>query len=203
MLPTLVAAYGGTTRTSPPVLAPQDSEEEVDEAKLPRLEEEERKAKKFTRQLRKVSKKRRGFREWLDELYEYYEYATSEMATKEEQQAKLKTHLAITPKTVGFLYDAGYTTPASLREATPNEVVAKLAELPGLDFKKAKAYYLRPLRRMVMLGDIEDLDEARTVAAKLQKWSIVELVRLGVWVEGFDDLNGVQIHEKMKGCGAI
>ncbi len=124
------------------------------------------------------------------------------MPTKEEQHALLKAHLAITPKTISLLYDSGYTTPSSLRNATPNEVAAKFAARPAMDWKSAKNY-VRPLRRMVMLGDIEDLEEAKAAAKKLQKWSKVELVRLGVWEEGFDDLTGVEILGRLRGVGAM
>jgi hypothetical protein len=109
----------------------------------------------------------------------------------------LKIHLAITPKTANMLYDSGYTSPSSLRRATPNQVAAKFAALPGMDAKKAKDY-LRPLRRMVMLGDMEDTKEAAEAAKSCQKWSIKHLESLGVWQEEFDDLTGAEIHEKLK-----
>jgi hypothetical protein len=110
----------------------------------------------------------------------------------------LKTHLAITPKTANMLYDSGYTTPASLRNVTPNQATAKFAALPGMNVKKAKDY-TRPMRRMVMLGDMEDTKEAAAAAKSCQKWSMKYLQTLGVWQEEFDDLTGQQIHEKLKG----
>jgi hypothetical protein len=124
------------------------------------------------------------------------------MSTKEAKLQTLKSHLSITPKTCNLLYDSGYTTPASLRDASPNEAVAKFADLSGMDEKKAKQY-LRPLRRMCMLGDIEDEEVAKTVAKDCQKWSIKELQRLGVWEEGFDDLTGAEIHGKLRGVGVV
>ena len=119
-------------------------------------------------------------------------------ADREDAIQLLKTHLAITPKTANMLYDSGYTTPASLRNVTPNQVTAKFAALPGMDAKKAKDY-ARPLRRMVMLGDMEDTKEAAAAAKSCQKWSVKILESLGAWQEGFDDLTGSQIHEKLKG----
>lgn len=118
-------------------------------------------------------------------------------ADREDAIQLLKTHLAITPKTANMLYDSGYTTTASLRNATPNQVTAKFANLPGMNAKKAKDY-TRPLRRMVMLGDMEDTKEAAAAAKSCQKWSIKHLESLGVWQEGFDDLTGKQVHEKLK-----
>ena len=118
---------------------------------------------------------------------------------REEAIHLLKTHLAITPKTANMLYDSGYTTPASLRGATPNQVAAKFAALPGMDVKKAKDY-VRPLRRMVMLGDMDDAEEAAAAAKSCQKWSIKHLESLGVWQEGFDDSTGAQIHEMLRGA---
>ena len=117
---------------------------------------------------------------------------------REEAIQLLKTHLAITPKTANMLYGSGYTTSAALRSATPNQVAAKFAVLPGMDVKKAKDY-VRPLRRMVMLGDMEDTEEAAAAAKICQKWSIKHLESLGVWQEGFDDLTGAQIHEMLRG----
>ena len=117
---------------------------------------------------------------------------------REEAIQLLKTHLAITPKTANMLYDSGYSSPSSLRSATPNQVAAKFAALPGMDTKKAKGY-VRPMRRMVMLGDMEDTKEAAAAAKSCQKWSVKHLESLGVWQEGFDDLTGTQIHQKLKG----
>ena len=122
-------------------------------------------------------------------------------ASQEEEYQLLKTHLAITPKTVRLLHDSGYTTPQSLRNATPNEVAAKFAAQSGMDAKKAKDY-IRPLRRMVMLGDIEDPDQA-AVAKTCQVWTIKHLMGLGVWEDGFDDLTGVEIHRKMQSASAL
>lgn len=124
------------------------------------------------------------------------------MTSKNDEYQLLKTHLAITPKTIRMLHDSGYTTPQSLRNATPNEVAAKFAALPGMDKKKAKDY-VRPLRRMVMLGDIEDTDEAVTVAKTCQVWSIKHLTGLGVWQDGFDDMTGVEIHRRMQSASAL
>jgi hypothetical protein len=125
------------------------------------------------------------------------------MATSREScLATLKSHLSITPKTCNLLYDSGYTTPSSLRNASPNEVAAKFAQCPGMDEKKAKDY-VRPLRRMCMLGDIEDEDVAKAVAKDCQKWSNIELKRLEVWEEGFNDLTGVEIHRKFREAGIV
>jgi hypothetical protein len=117
---------------------------------------------------------------------------------REDAIQLLKAHLAITPKTANMLYDSGYTTPASLSNVTPNQATAKFAALPGMNAKKAKDY-TRPMRRMVMLGDMEDTKEAAAAAKSCQKWSIKYLEGLGVWQEGFDDLTGRQIHKKLKG----
>ena len=111
----------------------------------------------------------------------------------------LKTHLQISPKTANMLYDSGYTSPPALRNATPNQVVAKFGKLPDVGPGKAKAWYLRPLRRMVMLGDIDDTEEAIAAAKVCQKWSIKHLESLGIWEEGFDDLTGKEIREKLSG----
>ena len=119
-------------------------------------------------------------------------------ADREEAIQLLKTHLARTPKTANMLFDSGYTTPASISNATPNQVTAKFAALPGMNAKKAKDY-TRPLRRMVMLGDMEDVKEAAAAAKFCQKWSMKHLETLGVWQEGFDDLTGKQIHQRLKG----
>ena len=116
---------------------------------------------------------------------------------REQAIQTLKTHLAITPKTANMLYDSGYTTPSSLRNSTPNQITARFAALPGMDAKKAKDY-TRPLRRMVMLGDMEDSEEAVAAAKSCQKWSIKHLESLGVWEEGFDDLTGKEIHDKLR-----
>lgn len=118
--------------------------------------------------------------------------------SREEAIQNLKTQLAITPKTADMLYDSGYTTPSSLRTAAPNQVAAKFATLPGMDTKKAKDY-VRPLRRIVMLGDMDDTSQAVETAKFCQKWSIKHLESLGVWQEGFDDLTGAEIREKCKG----
>ena len=118
-------------------------------------------------------------------------------ANREDSIQILKTHLAITPKTANMLYNSGYTTPFSLRNSTPNQATTKFAALPGMDAKMAKDY-TRPLRRMVMLGDMEDSNEAAAAAKSCQKWSIKYLESLGVWEEGFDDLTGKEIHEKLK-----
>lgn len=119
-------------------------------------------------------------------------------ADREDAIQVLKTHLAITPKTANMLFDSGYTSPASLRNVTPNQATAKFAALPGMNAKKAKDY-TRPMRRMVMLGDMEDTKEAAIAAKSCQKWSVKYLESLGVWQEGFDDLTGKQIHEMLKG----
>ena len=122
--------------------------------------------------------------------------------SKEDEMKLLKTHFAITPKTVNMLYACGYTTPPSLRHCTPNEVAAKFAALPGMDAKKAKLY-VRALRRMVMLGDIEDTDRADEVAKSCQKWSNKHLISLGVYEDGFDDLTGVEIRRRMEEADAL
>ena len=119
-------------------------------------------------------------------------------ADREEAIQVLKTHLAITPKTANMLYDSGYTTPASLRNVTPKQATAKFASLHGMTAKTAKDY-TRPLRRMVMLGDMDDTKEAAVAAKSCQKWSIKYLESLGVWQEDFDDLTGRQIREKLRG----
>jgi hypothetical protein len=121
-----------------------------------------------------------------------------EKIEREEAIKTLKTHLAITPKTANMLYDSGFKTPSALRDVTPNRVTVKFAALSGMNAKKAKDY-TRPLRRMVMLGDMEDSEEAAAAAKSCQKWSIKHLESLGVWEEGFDDLTGKEIHEKLKG----
>lgn len=79
--------------------------------------------------------------------------------SKEAQLNVLKTHFGITPKTANLLYAAGYNTPPTLAESTPNEIVQAFARLPGMDEKKAKDY-ARPARRMCMLGAITDSDQA-------------------------------------------
>lgn len=117
--------------------------------------------------------------------------------SKEDELALLKFHLGITPKTANLLHSSGYTTPKSLANSTPNEVVSKFAALPGMDMKKAKDY-ARPARRMVMLGAIEDGKEAATVVKTFKVWSNKHLVRIGVWEDGFNDLNGVAILMKMQ-----
>lgn len=97
-----------------------------------------------------------------------------------------------------MLFDAGYTSPASLRSATPNQVTATFATLPGIDAKEAKDY-TRPLRRMVMLGAMNDTGEGMAAAKYCQKCSIKHLESLGVWEDDFDNLTGKQIHEKLAG----
>ena len=122
--------------------------------------------------------------------------------SKADEILHLKTHLAITPKTANMLHASGYTTPQSLRSSTPNEIALRFAALPGMDAKKAKDY-VRPLRRIVMLGDIEDADRAAGVAKGCQNWSNKHLTALGVYEEGFNDLTGVQIRRRMEDAGAL
>lgn len=115
---------------------------------------------------------------------------------REAELALLKSHLGITPKTAHLLHSSGYTTPESLANSTPNEVVSKFATLPGMDAKKAKDY-ARPARRMVMLGAIEDADEAAAVVKDCKVWSNKELMRVGIWEDGFNDLTGLEIRRRM------
>lgn len=115
---------------------------------------------------------------------------------REAELTLLKSHLGITPKTAHMLHSAGYTTPQSLANSTPNEVVSKFAALPGMDAKKAKDY-ARPGRRMVMLGAIEDAGEAAAVVGDCKVWSNKHLVKLGIWEDGFNDLTGVEIRRRM------
>lgn len=115
---------------------------------------------------------------------------------KSSEIERLKAHLAITPKTANMLHTAGYTTPQSLAQSTPNEIAAKFASLPGMDKKKAYPY-IRPLRRMVMLGTVEDAEQAAVLAQKWQTWTMKHLTELGIWEDGFDDLTGEEIRKKV------
>ena len=119
---------------------------------------------------------------------------------KEAEIQHLKTHLAISPKTANLLHAAGYATPQSLATATPNEVGARFAALPGMDAKAAK-WYVGAGRRMVMLGTIDDPDKAASVAKEYQNWSNIQLKRLGIWEDGFNDLTGLEIRQKMDSIG--
>ena len=116
--------------------------------------------------------------------------------TKEAELVLLKTHLGITPKTCHLLHASGYTTPGTLANSTPNEVVSRFAARSGMDLKSAKDY-ARPARRMCMLGAIEDPEEAAAVVRDCKVWTNKHLMKLGIWEEGFNDLNGVEIRRKM------
>lgn len=118
-------------------------------------------------------------------------------SSREAEIAFLKSHLGITPKTAHLLHAAGYTSPQLLANSSPNEVVHKFATLPGMDMKKAKGY-ARPARRMVMLGAIDDPKGAAAVVKDCKVWSNKELMRLGIWEDGFNDLTGVEIRRRMK-----
>lgn len=117
--------------------------------------------------------------------------------TREKELSLLKSHLGITPKTAGLLHSSGYTTPRSLANSTPNEIVSKFVALPGMDMKKAKDY-ARPARRMVMLGAIDDSNEAAAVVRNCKVWSNKHLMKLGIWEDGFNDLTGKEILAKMQ-----
>lgn len=117
-------------------------------------------------------------------------------STKEDQLQLLKDHLQITPKTCRLLYDCGYTTPASLRDSSPNQIIAQFAALPGMDLKSAKVYQ-RALRRMTLLGATDDIEEAKSIATDCKNWSNKTLKALGAWRDDFDDLTGTEIRERM------
>ena len=122
--------------------------------------------------------------------------------SKEDELQHLKSHLGITPKTANMLHASGYATPMSLRNSTPNEVAAKFAALAGMDAKKAKDY-VRPLRRITMLGDIEDADKAAAVVKNCKNWSNKDLTEIGAYEGGFNGLTGVEIRRKMEEAGAL
>lgn len=116
-------------------------------------------------------------------------------STKTAQLQLLKDHLQITPKTCRMLHDSGYTTPQSLRTGTPNQIYTAFAALSYMD-KSAKPY-IRPLRRMVLLGATDDVDEAKAIAKERPTWTMKELTNQGAWTDDFDDLTGEQIRERM------
>ena len=123
----------------------------------------------------------------------------SDGSKEEGEKARLKSHLAITPKTVNMLHAAGYTTPESLATCTPSEITAGIIKLPGMGAKTAYPY-TRAFRRMVVLGTME-AEQAAVVVEKYKTWSNAGLEKLGIYEEGFNDLTGVQIRAKMDGAG--
>lgn len=112
------------------------------------------------------------------------------------QTERLQTHLAISPKTASLLHAAGYSNPRSFRGATPKEVALRLCALPGMDAASAQAYMI-DARRMLMLADIDTTEEATATATRWPDFSDEELVRLGIWEDGFDDMTGEQIRRKV------
>jgi len=104
----------------------------------------------------------------------------------------LKHKLAITPKTVSLLSDAGYKDYRDLRAVSPEYIVQQLKQLPGITETQAESYR-RGLRRMVWLATQDDPEEK----AKLYPdWTQKALKARGIWSEDFDLLSGDEINKR-------
>ncbi|KAK5163394.1 uncharacterized protein LTR77_010767 [Saxophila tyrrhenica] len=133
-----------------------------------------------------------------------YEGATESRTTTtnsaDETTQRLQGHLDIPTAVARLLYQAGYSHPQSLGSASPNEVALKLSALSSMSAISAQEL-LPMIRRIVLLGSLEDPLYASATAERFQDMSKEELERKGVWEEGFDDLTGAEIWRRMEQLG--
>ena len=115
-------------------------------------------------------------------------------------QRDLQKKLAITPKTASLLLRIGYHDYRSMRDASPNSIIAQLKALPDVPAKQAE-WLRRPLRRMVWLGTQDQPEVMAEKTAHVSYWTIKTLTAKGVWQDGFDDLTGDQINARMIAAG--
>jgi hypothetical protein len=108
-----------------------------------------------------------------------------------QKQGELQKKLAITPKTASFLIQLGYLNYHDLKDASPNMLMTRLRDIPGVTKNQAETYR-RAFRRMVWLATQDDpMQQAKTCS----DWTQKALKARGVWSEGYDDLTGFEVDQ--------
>lgn len=116
-------------------------------------------------------------------------------ASGSDAQTALQKKLAITPKTASLLIRVGYHEYSSLHSASPNSIIQKLKELPGVAAREAE-WFRRPLRRMVWLATQTEPEFMASKTAHVSFWTARELKAKNLWQENYDDLTGDDVKLK-------